>query len=369
MAKWFLQRHALTDEGPRDDADRPINKVGKKQTKVMRKFLKRADVKVELIITSTFKRAIQTAERMQRKDTPIIHLAALDPDGDPEKAWAAINKARGEATNIHVVTHGPLIQKLAAAIAFGIAERMDFEHSAILYINDNPTKTDEPRHRVRWYVTPKLAAHIVGKNPKAVENPLQEAGEIALAVLEHLGIPSKARVIDPLVATLARGVRRRFKRAGSPFDALYEKVTRKAFTAGARQAMKELGPVSVTEAKRKNPPLPKLPDPQRTAELANQEIQWSDLSNIPERSKMIAEYEVSKAYHDGMKAFAGIWRGGNGPVEKRWMVQPDACEICEGNAADDYIDEEAPFDSGDHEPPAHPNCRCSLEYRQVPERV
>lgn len=369
MAKWFIQRHALTDEGPRDDSDRPINKIGKKQTKVMRKFLKRANVKADIIITSTFKRAIQTAERMQRKDTPIIHLAALDPDGDPSKAWAAINKARGEFDNVHIVTHGPLIEKLVAAVAFGINERMDFEHSAVLYINTNPTKTEEPRHRVRWYVTPKLAAHLVGKNPKSVENPLQEAADIAIAMLEHLGIPSKARVIDPLVATMARAVRRRFKRATSPFDAVYAKVTAKAFTAGARQAMKELGPVTITEAKRKAYPLPKLPDPARTAALANQEIDWTDADHSSERALMIAEYEVSRAYHDGMKAFAGIWRGGNGPVEKRWMVQPDACEICEGNAADDWIDEEAPFDSGESEPPQHPNCRCSLEYRQVPEGV
>lgn len=365
MAKWYIQRHALTDEGPRDDANRPINKIGKKQTKVMRKFLKRANVKADLIITSTFIRAIQTAERMQRKDTRIVKLRALDPDGDPETAWAAINKARGDAKTIHIVTHGPLIEKLVAAVVFGITERIDFEHSAVMYVNTNPAKHDEPRHRFRWYVTPKLAAHLVGKDPKAVENPLQESE--VLAIMEHLGIPSKARVIDPLVRALARGVRRRFKRASSPFDALYNKIVRKAFIAGARQAMKELGPVEVTEAKRKTIPLPRLPDPTRMAEDANKEIEWTDLNNIPERSTMIAEYEVSRAYHDGMKAFAGIWRGGNGPVEKRWMVQPDACEICEENAADDWIDEEAPFSSGESEPPQHPNCRCSLEYRQVPQ--
>lgn len=323
----------------------------------MRKFLKRANVRPDIIITSTFKRAIQTAERMQRKDTPIVELAALDPDGDPSKAWAAINKARGEFDTVHIVTHGPLIEQLVAVITPGITERIAFEHNAVMYVNTNPTKTEEPRHRMRWYVTPKLAAHIVGKDPKAVETPLQEAGEDALAMIEHLGIPSKARVIDPLVAAMSRAVRRRFKRASSPFDAVYDKITRKAFTAGARQAMKELGPVNVTEAKRKAYPLPRLPDPARTAALANEQIDWTDTDRSSERALMIAEYEVSRAYHDGMASFAHIWRGGNGPVEKRWMVQPDACEeICIPNSANGWIDEEAPFDSGDAEPPGHPNC-------------
>src|SRR4029077_14492043 len=140
-----------TDEGPRDDSERPINKIGKKQTKVMRKFLKRANVRPDIIITSTFKRAIQTAERMQRKDTPIVHLAALDPDGDPSAAWAAINKARGEFDTVHIVTHGPLIEQLVAAVALSITQLTDSDLSAMMHVNTNPTKTEEPRHRVRWY--------------------------------------------------------------------------------------------------------------------------------------------------------------------------------------------------------------------------
>jgi hypothetical protein len=31
-----------------------------------------------------------------------------------------------------------------------------------------------------------------------------------------------------------------------------------------------------------------------------------------------------------------------------------------------WIPADAAFDSGDDEPPAHPNCDCSIDYREAP---
>lgn len=81
------------------------------------------------------------------------------------------------------------------------------------------------------------------------------------------------------------------------------------------------------------------------------------------RAETVALQEVSTAYHDGGRDFVDMWRGGNGPVEKRWNAEDDACDECLENESEDFIDSEAPHSSGDDEPPAHPNCRCEEEYR------
>jgi hypothetical protein len=204
----------------------------------------------------------------------------------------------------------------------------------------------------------------------------------AADLIESLDLPHKARVVDPLVRRLARALKPSLRHgfATAKFSTQYTAITRKAYEAGARQAMADLGPVAVQEGraedyaaaqaalqKARRNPLPHLPDPARMATLATQQIDWTDPDFSSERATMIAEYEVSTAFHDGMKAMADLWRGGNGPTEKAWQTEDDPCPECADNADDGFIDSEAPFDSGDFEPPAHPNCRCSLEYRATPE--
>jgi hypothetical protein len=86
-----------------------------------------------------------------------------------------------------------------------------------------------------------------------------------------------------------------------------------------------------------------------------------------DRSDTVALNEVSEAYHGGAADFVNDWRGGNGPVLKTWETEDDPCDDCQANADMEAIDSEAPFDSGDDEPPAHPNCRCSISYEPDPD--
>jgi hypothetical protein len=85
------------------------------------------------------------------------------------------------------------------------------------------------------------------------------------------------------------------------------------------------------------------------------------------RADSVALNEVSEAYHGGAADFVNDWRGGNGPVLKTWETEDDPCDDCQANADMEAIDSEAPFDSGDDEPPAHPNCRCSISYEPDPD--
>ncbi len=369
----YLLRHADAEPGDRMDPTRGLTKLGKKQAKAQAKFLDLIGVDLDIIITTTLKRAQETADAFTKHADYEIQLKttrALDPDGTPEKAWEAIGKLSlapdGESFgHVLVIGHGPLIQQIlsAASYDFAPAEKV-FSHGTMVKFQSDGT--------FHWLMTAKLAGKLVGIDMKHAEGETAELIEAAAALIESLDLPHKARVIDPLVAKLKRATRIALK-AGSAtpkWKAAYDATVRKAFGAGVRQAMTELGPVSAAitalgEARRPYP-LPRLPDPKRMAELAALDIDWTDPDFSSDRALMIAEFEVSTAFHDGMIQFAGLWRGGNGPVEKSWNAEDDACEVCLENEAFGWQDEEAPFPSGDFEPPQHPNCRCSLSFRATP---
>jgi hypothetical protein len=189
-----------------------------------------------------------------------------------------------------------------------------------------------------------------------------------VALSEHLLRLSRRRTLEPIESRM-KAIVRKALRVGRYDPERYLAVTKQAYEAGARLAAVQLRVRRGTlgEAKRKRKPyqLPRLPDPVRTAAMADQEIDWEDLDHSPERVTTIAEYEVSRAFHNGMMALAQMWHGGDNPVEKHWDAQPDACDECAPNEADGWIDFEAPFGSGDFEPPLHPNCRCSLSLREA----
>lgn len=223
--KAYIMRHCLTGDGATMTASRPLDDVGEQQAKVMRKFAKMADVEPDIIISSDFTRAVDTATIMQRGDTPLKEIVQLRPDGDPSKAWkqitrivAALDKDPDDgAPSVLIVTHGPLVQKLLASVAFCFDDYFSFHHGAIAYVNTHEC-------RFRWYVNPKLAAHLVGEDPKEVENPVGEAfmhwdsddwsDPLYASVLlsENLMADARRQTIEPLRNQMRTAVTQRWKK-------------------------------------------------------------------------------------------------------------------------------------------------------------
>jgi phosphohistidine phosphatase SixA len=209
--KLYLMRHCAVPIPPGipKPADTPLDPVGVKQAHVMRKFLKRAGVNPDVIISSDFTRAEETALIMQRKDTPLKTTPWLHPTtGGPQDPTGALNSIAalaGDAKAVLVVTHGPLIQLILAAVAVNfVDEGWYFEHGAIAYINTHES-------RFRWMVTPKLGAHIVGEQPKKVENLLKTARE-SISLAENLMAATKQATIVPLRNQMRAAVSDRWKR-------------------------------------------------------------------------------------------------------------------------------------------------------------
>jgi len=435
--KLYLVRHALTDEGEQMDAERTINDIGKAQAKAMRKVLRLADVSPDVIICSDFARAEDTAAILQRGDTPIKTTPALRPDpAEGQKyvdaAWKAITKLAGDAKTVLVVTHGPLIQKILASVAFNFLDcKWHWEHGSCAYVN-----TD--KGLFRWFVTPKLAAHLVGDDPKEVENPLAEAQQVAnfswitdlMRLSENLMANTKRAQIQPLRDQARAAITKRWNRqsirvrkvlkdmrpdidggadaahvsamlqAALPatddkFQKAHHAVRTAAYQTGANHVVSQLGDLVAfgsrlgAEAKRPQALPPNIPEPEDTSDVLEAQLDnttndrmhtalsdvspwgyagalaavrgmFNEFSDAPEgqlsRADTVALDTVSNAYHEGANAVAQSAQDAGIEVEKRWDVGAEGCvEICQPNADEDWIPFDAPHDSGDFEPPAHPN--------------
>lgn len=78
----------------------------------------------------------------------------------------------------------------------------------------------------------------------------------------------------------------------------------------------------------------------RAALIAKTEISFANSQSSLETYKAAAD--------DGIK------------VRKEWLLGPDPCPTCVGNADQGPIDLDDTFESGDDCPPAHPNCVCAV---------
>ena len=77
---------------------------------------------------------------------------------------------------------------------------------------------------------------------------------------------------------------------------------------------------------------------------------------ITSRAVTTGESEISAAWNKGVADAAQSATDAGQDIEKRWSAEDDACEeICQPNADQDWIDFDDIFDSGDDQPPGHPN--------------
>lgn len=81
------------------------------------------------------------------------------------------------------------------------------------------------------------------------------------------------------------------------------------------------------------------------------------------RSRMIASTEMN----DAMSQATMDKMGDLNIQYKIWILSADACPICEANAEQGAIPIDEDFESGDSQPPAHPNCRCAVNGARGPD--
>ena len=155
----YLVRHAVAEErGPRwpDDAKRPLTKEGiTKFRQVVRGFAA-LDPEIQLVLTSPFVRAAQTAELLVAGLEPrpkIQTLDALAPGGASRAVAAALAGARQR--RIACVGHEPDLGQLAAEL-IGASRPLGFKKGGICLIDlERPAGPG----RLAWFAPPRLLRH------------------------------------------------------------------------------------------------------------------------------------------------------------------------------------------------------------------
>ncbi len=161
MDIYFLRHASANHYDPaKDDDKRPIDKTGEQQSHDVGRALAALDLKLDVIISSSLKRALQTAEivaaELGHKDKIVID-EALRPEAS-YKAFEDLLARHGKKTAIMVVGHNPsmtevLVQMLSDS---GSAEFIDFKKGAVAKVENDGTQ----RPTLKWLLTPKLVRAI-----------------------------------------------------------------------------------------------------------------------------------------------------------------------------------------------------------------
>jgi phosphohistidine phosphatase len=157
----YLLRHGIAEDqqaGSRD-ADRALTAEGKKRLREVLQTAKNAGVQPELIVTSPFRRARETAqiaaEALGTKE-PLIASESLTPMGDARDVWNEI-RVHKDVPSLLLASHEPLTGLLAAYLLNSPNLAIDVKKGAIIRI-DVDSFGAQPRGVLRWMLTPRLAA-------------------------------------------------------------------------------------------------------------------------------------------------------------------------------------------------------------------
>lgn len=168
MIVYFL-RHASAIQHnifPKEDDQRPIDKLGKEQCHVVGRALVYLGVKVEAVISSPLTRAIQTAElavtELGYKDRIVIS-EAMRPEANFDQFHDLLTHY-GESKAIMVVGHNPSITEFLLHLMTGDepSDCVDFKKGAVAKVEVYGEKGV-----LHWLLTPKMASKLQAVSVKS----------------------------------------------------------------------------------------------------------------------------------------------------------------------------------------------------------
>lgn len=157
-----LLRHGIAEAaGPgQSDSQRALVPEGRRKLREILKVAKASGVMPSLILTSPYRRAVETAEiaaAVVGYTSEILRTKALEPGGEPSLVWDELRVHKGES-EVMLVGHEPLFSHLTAYLLNSPSLAIDFKKGALVRI-DMDQFGARPRGILRWFMTPKVAIH------------------------------------------------------------------------------------------------------------------------------------------------------------------------------------------------------------------
>lgn len=155
-----LLRHGIAEEGRAglSDADRALTADGMRKLRSVLKVARSVGLAPGLILSSPYKRALQTAEIAAKElgyTESILQTHALTPDSSPQAVWEELRVHRNEQS-VLLAGHEPLFSTLTAFLLASPAMLVDFKKGALARI-DVESFGAQPRGVLRWMFTARLA--------------------------------------------------------------------------------------------------------------------------------------------------------------------------------------------------------------------
>lgn len=156
----YLVRHAIAVEhgaAGYKDADRPLTEEGIERMQKAARGLEHFIDPPDLIVSSPYLRAKQTAEilavALQSRDG-IAEWSMITPASAPANAIAPINEQSAINNSLMLVGHEPHISRLASLLLGTKTDAIQFKKGAVCAL-EVPAKVTPGSARLLWFMTPK----------------------------------------------------------------------------------------------------------------------------------------------------------------------------------------------------------------------
>lgn len=167
---FYIIRHAIAvDEATSDyeqDSERPLTDKGRKKMRQIVKALRNLDVEFDLILSSPYIRACETAEiladvfKMKKK---IVFTDNLIPMAEPELLIAEINE-KYSVDNLAVVGHEPYLSTLVSLLVAGNTKiDITLKKGGVCYLTADDLHPLDHRASLEWLLTPGIMMEIGDK--------------------------------------------------------------------------------------------------------------------------------------------------------------------------------------------------------------
>ncbi len=157
----YVFRHGIAEVATAGmaDADRALTPEGKKKLRKVLRAAKTAEVSPSVILTSPYRRAVETAAMAAEElghEGELIHSDALIPGSSAEQVWDEIRIHR-QAEEVLIAGHEPLLSRVIAYLLGVPSLQVDLKKGAIACVVVDRF-TPQPRGVLCWLITPKLAS-------------------------------------------------------------------------------------------------------------------------------------------------------------------------------------------------------------------
>jgi len=163
----YIIRHAIAvDEGTagyESDSERPLTDKGRKKMRQIAKGLRKLDVEFDLILSSPYVRARETAEILAevfKMKKNITFTESLIPLATPELLIGEINETYS-VESIAVVGHEPHLSTLIGILVAENAKLdVTLKKGGVCYITADDLHHSDHRATLEWLLTPGILTEI-----------------------------------------------------------------------------------------------------------------------------------------------------------------------------------------------------------------